>query len=410
MSPFDIFRTALRSMRGNALRSALTTLGIIIGVASVVVMVAVGAGTQAAIREEIERLGANVIMAVPGVAYAAGARLGSGTRPSLTDDDAAAIARDAKNLVAVSPSMAGIAQLAWGSQNWSASVFGATEDYFEALDRTVTDGRMLDEQDVVSGAKVVIVGATTAEQLFASTDPIGQIVRVNHLPMEVIGVLGRKGQTMDGSDLDDMALVPLSTAREQLLGRPIGKPRSVALISMKARSQGLIDESIEEVRDILRFQHRLTVDQPDDFRISNITETARVQEESSAALTRLLAAIASISLIVGGIGIMNIMLVSVTERTREIGIRMAIGARPSAILSQFLTESVILSVSGGLIGAMIGFVGALIADMQFGMRVELTLEPVILAFLFSALVGVTFGMYPALIASRKSPLESLRYE
>ncbi|MDP3524373.1 MAG: ABC transporter permease, partial [Hoeflea sp.] len=303
MNAFDILRTSLRSMRGSPLRSALTTLGIIIGVASVVVMVAVGAGTQAAIREEIEKLGANVIMAIPGAAFDGSVRLGAGTRPSLTDDDADAIASGARHVVAVAPTVAGIVQTAWTNQNWSTSVYGVNEGYFEALDRVITDGRMIDEQDVATNAKVVILGATTAERLFASTDPIDQIMRVNTLPMQVIGVLARKGQTMDGSDLDDLILVPLTTAREQLLGRTIGKARSVALISIKARDQKLVNSTIEEVREILRFQHRLGADQPDDFRINNITETARVQEESSAVLTRLLAAIASISLIVGGIGI-----------------------------------------------------------------------------------------------------------
>lgn len=410
MRTTDILRTASRALRSNQLRSALTTLGIIIGVASVVVMVAVGAGTQAAIKEEIEKLGATVVMIIPGSANAAGARLGAGTRPTLSDDDAAAVRSDAAGVITAAPSVAGVAHLATAIDNWSSGVYGVTEEYFIARDWKLAAGRQVDEQDVATGAKVVMLGATTAEKIFGEADPIGQIIRVNHLPMEVIGLLARKGQTMDGSDLDDVGLIPLSTARDQLFGRSAAKTRSVSMITVKAEDEQRIEDVIEEIRDVLRFQHRLTPAQSDDFRINNIAESARLQEESSAALTRLLAAIASISLLVGGIGIMNIMLVSVTERTREIGIRMAIGAKPATIMAQFLAEATILSIAGGFAGAAIGFAGAVTVERQFGMRVELSADPVVLAFFFSALVGLTFGLYPAMRAAQKSPLEALRYE
>ncbi|WP_324765384.1 ABC transporter permease (plasmid) [Sinorhizobium meliloti] len=410
MRPADILRTAARALRGNRLRSALTTLGIIIGVASVVVMVAIGAGTQAAIKEEIEKLGASVVMVIPGSANAAGARLGAGTRPTLSDEDAAVINDDAAGIVAAAPSVAGVAHLATAIDNWSSGVHGVTEEYFTARDWELAAGRQIDEQDVESAAKVVMLGATTAEKIFEEADPIGQTIRINHLPMEVIGLLARKGQTMDGSDLDDVALIPLSTARDQLFGRSTAKTRSVSMITVKAKDERRIEEVVEEIRDVLRFQHRLAPGQPEDFRINNVAESARVQEESSAALTRLLAAIASVSLFVGGIGIMNIMLVSVTERTREIGIRMAVGAKPAIVMAQFLAEATFLSIAGGVAGAAIGFGGAVFAEQQLGMRVELSAAPVLLAFFFSALVGLVFGLYPAIRASQKSPLEALRYE
>jgi putative ABC transport system permease protein len=410
MRAADILKSALRAMRGNPLRSALTTLGIVIGVASVVVMIAVGAGTQQAIKEEIDRLGAKVIMVIPGVANIGGVHLSSGTRPTLSDEDAAAIRAGSEKIVTAAPSVTGLIHLASGTDNWGTSIYGITPQYFEARDWRLSSGREIDDWDVDHNAKVIMLGASTAEQLFGDADPIGQTVRANQLPLEVIGILQRKGQTLDGSDLDDMSLVPLSTARDQLLGRSTAKTRSVSMISIKVASEKDIPAATEEVRDILRFEHRLAMGQADDFRINNVAETARAQEETSAALTRLLAAIASISLLVGGIGIMNVMLVSVTERTREIGVRMAVGANRATVLAQFLAEATLLSVAGGLAGAVIGLVGAVIAETSFDMRMELTAEPILLAFVFSASVGIIFGMYPAIQAARKSPLEALRYD
>jgi putative ABC transport system permease protein len=405
----DTLRSAFRALSGNRLRSALTTLGIIIGVGSVVVMVAVGAGTQAQIREEIERTGTNIIIVMPGGPASAGAQP-VGARPTLTDEDATALRDEGYGIVTAAPSVPGAAQIATAYGNSSSGLQGITEEFFIARNWRLASGRAIVNEDVDAAAKVAMLGQTTAEKLFGDIDPVGETVRINQVPLEVIGVLAAKGQSMDGSDDDDIVFVPLSTAREQIVGRSAVKTGSVGMITVKVADSDQIDEGIEEARDILRFQHRIRANQPDDFRINNVAEMLSLQESSSAAMTQLLAAIASISLLVGGIGIMNIMLVSVSERTREIGIRMAVGATPGNILSQFLSEATVLSVAGGIVGALSGIVGAIVAQQQFEMRVELTAEPMILAFTFSALVGLVFGIYPAIRASQKSPIEALRYE
>lgn len=405
----DTLRSAMRAMRGNQLRSALTALGVIIGVGSVVVMVAVGAGTQAQIREEIERTGTNMIIVMPGAPLSKIPQP-LGMRPTLSDEDAIAIRDEGQGIATAAPSVPGIAQMTTAYGNSSTVIQGITEEFLIARNWQLASGRTIVDEDVEAGAKVAMLGQTTAETLFGDGDPVGQTVRINQIAVEVIGVLGRKGQSMDGSDDDDIVFVPLTTARQQIIGRSTVKTNSVGMITVKVADSEKIDAGIEEVRDILRFQHRIRPNQPDDFRINNVAEMLSLQEQSSAAMTQLLAAIASISLVVGGIGIMNIMLVSVSERTREIGIRMAVGATPRNILAQFLTEATVLSVAGGIVGAFAGVGGAAVAQQQFEMRVELTAEPMILAFTFSALVGLVFGIYPAIQASRKSPLEALRYE
>jgi putative ABC transport system permease protein len=405
----DTLRSASRALRSNRLRSALTTLGIIIGVASVVVMVAIGAGTQAQIREEIERTGTNIIIVMPGAPASAGP-VRPGDRPTLTDEDADVLAQAGGTIVTAAPTIPGIAQLATPYGNASSGLQGVTEAYFIVRNWHLASGRMIVDEDVEAASRVAMLGQSTAEKLFGDADPIGQTVRVNQTPVEVVGLLGRKGQSMDGSDDDEIVLVPLSTARQQIVGRNAAKARSVGMITVKIADSNSIAAGIEQVRDILRFQHRLRQGQPDDFRVNNVAAMLALQEESSAAMTRLLAAIASISLLVGGIGIMNIMLVSVTERTREIGIRMAVGARPQDILVQFLSEATFLSIAGGIAGAVVGFTAAVVAQEHFGIRVALSIDPAIVAFAFSALVGLAFGIYPALGASQKSPMEALRYE
>lgn len=410
MRSADILRSALRSLSANRLRAALTTLGVIIGVGSVVLLVAIGAGTQASIRDEIERTGTNLVLVMPGTPVTARVTGVATGRGILTEEDADILRDEGYGIAAVAPSVAGVAQLAAAGGGAASTIQGVTEDYFDVRNWQLASGRTIVNEDVATAARVVMLGHSVAEKLFPDIDPIGATLRVNQQALEVIGVLARKGPSMDGSDEDDLVLAPLSTAREQVIGRQAGGARTLNMITVKLADSDRIDEGIDEIRDILRAHHGLRPAQPDDFRISNLAEMLSLQQESSAAMTRLLAAIASISLVVGGIGIMNIMLVSVSERTREIGIRMALGARPAAILSQFLSEAVILSVAGGVAGAVSGLAAAWVAQAHFDLRVELTAEPMLLAFAFSTLVGLVFGIYPALQAARKSPLESLRQD
>jgi putative ABC transport system permease protein len=410
MTTFDLLRFAGRSLGANKLRSALTTLGVIFGVSSVVLMVAIGAGTHERIKEEIGRLGTNLVIVLPGAAVSNGVHLGSASNPTITEDDAVAIGSEANTVVAAAPAVRGSVHVTTGATNWSTPLLGITGDFFVARDWKVEHGRELEPEDLAKGNKVALIGRTIVDKLYEGRVPIDETIRINQLPFKVIGVLEGKGQTLSGTDLDDVIMVPLGTARDDVLGRTLGKIRSVSAIMVKVADPAHVETAIEETRAILRARHRLREDQPDDFQIRNVIETMKARKDSSTALTRLLAAVASISLLVGGIGIMNIMLVSVTERTREIGLRMAVGARPADIMAQFLTEATLLSIAGGTVGAILGVVGALVAEHQFGMRAELTVDPIAIAFAFSALVGVVFGFYPAFRASQKTPMEALRYE
>jgi len=351
-------RVAIRALRVNKLRSALTMLGIIIGVGAVIAMVAVGSGAQARVAEQIQSLGSNLIVVLSGSVTSSGIRLGHGSRPTISEDDAWAIQREVQTVQAAAPSVRGTEQVVYGNSNWATVVQGVTAEYFEARDWSVVAGRPIGGEDVEGATKVALLGQTTVENLFADADPLGQIIRIRNIPFLVIGVLERKGQSSWGQDQDDVILLPLAAAKKNILGVSKANPRAVSTISIKIRPGEDMDEAEVQIRALLRQRHKLKLDQEDDFWLRNLAEVLQTQEESSRVMTYLLAAIASVSLLVGGIGIMNIMLVSVTERTREIGLRMAVGARGRDILVQFLVEAITLSLIGGVIGIALGLGGS----------------------------------------------------
>ena len=410
MNPLQSARVALRALRVNKLRSVLTMLGIIIGVGAVIAMVGVGAGAQARVAEQIQSLGSNLIIVLSGSTTAGGIRGGQGTRLTITEEDAVAIARDVPAVQASAPSMRGSAQIVFGNLNWATGIQGVTPEYFEAREWGLVEGRTFTPEDMAGATKVTLLGLTTVQNLFGDTDPIGQIVRIKKVPFTVIGVLDKKGQNAWGQDQDDIALIPLSTAKKKVLGVSQANARSVGSISIKIRAGEDMPQAEAQIRDLLRQRHRLQSYQDDDFTLRNLSEVLQTQEESSKVMTYLLLAIASVSLFVGGIGIMNIMLVSVTERTREIGLRMAVGARGRDILLQFLVEAVTLSLIGGLIGIAVGLITSQTISQFAEWRTEIAPEAIAMAFGFAAVVGVFFGFYPARKAARLDPIDALRYE
>ena len=410
MNPLQSTRVALRALRVNKLRSVLTMLGIIIGVGAVIAMVGVGSGAQARVAEQIQSLGSNLIIVLSGSTSQGGIRLGQGSQLTITEEDSASMAREIPAVQASAPSMRGNAQVVYGNLNWATGIQGVTPDYSEAREWGVVSGRFITSEDVDGATKVVLLGQTTAQNLFGDSDPLGQVIRIKKVPFTVVGVLDRKGQNSWGQDQDDVALIPLTTAKKKVLGVSQANARSVGAISVKIRTGESMSDAEDQMRGLLRQRHRLQPYQDDDFTIRNLSEILQTQEESSKVMTYLLAAIASVSLLVGGIGIMNIMLVSVTERTREIGLRMAVGARGRDILMQFLVEAVTLSLIGGVIGIALG-VGGSQAISQFAeWRTQLPVEAIAMAFGFSAAIGIFFGFYPARKAARLDPIEALRYE
>jgi putative ABC transport system permease protein len=403
-------RVALNALRVNLLRSVLTMLGIIIGVAAVITMLAVGSGAEARIKEQIKSLGSNLMIITAGARTANGARIGTGITPDLTEDDAAAITREVPEVEAVAPTYRGSAQVVFGNANWATQVFGITPDYFTVRNWTLDSGRMFEPAEMSGAGKVALIGQTVARELFGDADPMDQTIRIKNVPVTIIGVLGRKGQNMTGNDQDDVIMVPLSTARNRIVGAEAGKPRQVGMIQIKVFDGESMSETEDKIRALLRQRLRTAEGQPDPITVRNLTEMLAAQEESSKVMSMLLAAVASVSLIVGGIGIMNIMLVSVTERTREIGLRMAVGARAADILTQFLVEAVTLSLLGGLIGIALGVGGSWMIAEFAGWQTQLSGTSIVLAVSFSAAIGIFFGFYPARKAARLLPIQALRYE
>jgi putative ABC transport system permease protein len=403
-------QVALRALRRNPLRSFLTALGVIIGVGCVIAMTSIGAGARARVEETFASMGSNMLVVRSGSAQAGGARGGAGTEPSLTWGDLAAILEEVPEVEAVAPHLTAGAQLQAQGQNWATSVQGTTPEFFAIRNWTAARGRLFDASDVEDAAKVIVLGQTVVENLFgAFADPVGQVVRVNRVPFEVIGVAGEKGQSPFGTDTDDVAFVPVSTFRSRVETRALGQFVDGTLFAT-ARSPELTAPAKERIEALLRARHRIRPGAPDDFTVRNFGDVAAAQEEGARTMTSLLAGIALVSLVVGGIGIMNIMLVSVTERTREIGLRMAVGARPRSILVQFLIEAMVLSGIGGLLGLVAGLGTAawLVSRFDWPMLVQPAM--LALALAASALVGVGFGLYPAWRASRLEPIQALRTE
>ncbi len=393
-------------MGRNKLRSMLTALGIIIGVGAVISMIGIGNGAKAQVEAQVASLGQNVIQVYAGSSSRSSVRLGLGTAISLTLEDAEAIEREIPGVLAVSPEVRVKTQAVTGNHNWSTDVYGESPEYFSIRQWPLDDGAIFTDLDVRSANKVAVIGSAAAEELFGDEDPLGEIVRIGNAPFKVIGVLKTKGMSASGSDQDDNIMVPYTTAMRRLIGKQTGLRR----INVQAIEAGALDQVKDQITDLLRQRHRLESGKDDDFTVRTQDELAEAATATARTMTLLLAAIASVSLVVGGIGIMNIMLVSVIERTREIGVRMAVGARSRDILRQFLVEAFTLSSLGGVIGIGMGFATSQILAAVASWPTLISADAVLIAFLFSAAVGIFFGFYPARKASQLDPIDALRYE
>jgi putative ABC transport system permease protein len=402
-----IIRIAFRALARNKTRAALTMLGIIIGVSAVIVMVSIGQGAQATVQAQIESMGTNLLFVSAGSQNVGGVRSGAGDTGTntLTVEDLEAIRREVPSVSIVSPVVNSRSQLVAGNQNWSTSIQGVSEQFPEIRKWTVASGDFFTDSDVRSAARVVVIGQTIADNLFPGTDAVGQTLRISNMPFRVVGVMARKGQDPQGRDQDDAAFAPYTSVQKKLLGNTRVQVAYVSAVSQDATYTAQV-----QIGELLRQRHKLGAGAPDDFTVRNMSDVAEAANETNSVMTMLLGSIAGVSLVVGGIGIMNIMLVSVTERTREIGIRMAIGARSSAVRTQFLIESIVLSLTGGFTGIVLGVLVSVGVPLLLGWPTLVSTASIVGSVLFSAAVGIFFGYYPARKAAALDPIEALRYE
>ncbi len=405
---FSTIKISFRALSVNKMRSALTMLGIVIGVGAVITMIAVGTGASRLIAERISSMGSNLLIIELGSATTGGARLGAGTKPRLNTSDAEAILRDCPAVSEVAPTRQGMTQVVFGHANWAVNVYGTTPGMLAARDWDMALGKPFTKQDVKNATKVALLGQTVVDNLFGEQNPLGRTIRINNVPFIVIGVLSVKGQSPQGQDQDNVIFVPVTTALKKLFGATF--PGMVWFIMVKAKSFEDLPAAEKQIHDLLRERHHLGSKLGDDFDIKNLTQNMQVQEQSTRVMTLLLGAIASVSLLVGGIGIMNIMLVSVTERTREIGIRMALGAKIWDIRMQFIAEALTLSLMGGVAGSVFGISSSMILSSALGWPIAVTAPSILLAFGFSGFIGIFFGFYPAYKASLLNPIDALRFE